>query len=272
MWSTRDEAKNDELTRNILITGASGSLGSALARHHASPTTTLHLWGRDEGRLDAAARASVIKGSDTRQRILDLSDSHRAVAAAIEDDSITPFDVAYLVAGIGDIRSETDKVEDPQLVIRAAQVNFAAPAAMAAALAARMAERGHGAIVIVGSAAGHHSLPFAASYAGSKAGLARFADALRIAVKPHGVTVTLVAPGFIDTPAARRNSRSVPGNVRSGARPMGIQVDDAARRIVRAAHLGKRHYVTPWPFAALRVLDSLLPVALRDRVLISLKP
>ena len=267
MLHLRDEIPAADGNLNVLITGASGALGSALARLHANPGTMLSLWGRDETRLNSTSASVRANGADTRQRILDFCDGRSAVAAVEEDDRLAPFDLAYLVAGIGDIRAPGDKVEDPQLVIRAAQVNFAAPAAMAAALAGRMAERGHGRIVLVGSAAGHHSLPFAASYSGSKAGLARFAQALRLAVKPHGVSVTLVAPGFIDTPAARQVTRR-----QTGGRPLEIPVDEAARRIARAAALGKRHYITPWPFAALRIMDALLPAALRDRVLASLKP
>ena len=57
---------------------------------------------------------------------------------------------------------------------------------MAAAIAGRMAERkGGGRLVLISSAAAFHALPFAASYAGSKAGLSRFTDSLRIAMRPR---------------------------------------------------------------------------------------
>ena len=202
-------------------------------------------------------------GAEVSQRCCDLREAEAAIAALLAEDASHALDCAYLVAGLGDVRADGDMVEDPALVLRLAEVNFAAPAAMAAALAGRMAERGHGRIVLIGSAAGHHSLPFAAAYAGSKAGLARFADALRLSVKSHGVSVTLAAPGFIDTPAARAVS---------GQRPLELSVDVAARRIAKAALAGRRYHVTPWPFRVLRVVDALLPAAVRDRILGSLKP
>jgi short-subunit dehydrogenase len=134
---------------------------------------------------------------------------------------------------------------------------------MAAALAGRMARRGEGGIVLVGSAAGFHALPFAAAYAGSKAGIAQFAQALRLGVKQYGVHVTLVSPGFIDT----ANGRKAPG-----PRPFVLQPSDAAARIARAAARGRAHAIFPWPFILLRWLDRLLPQMLRDRLLVALTP
>ena len=246
------------MNQSIILTGASGVLGRGLAMHHAAPGIALSLWGRDHERLASTCDAVRARGAEAQSIIQDLSDTEAAVFKLLDQDSARPFDIAYLVAGLGDIRPEGEKAEDPIQVLRLAQVNFAAPAAMAAALAGRMAERGRGRIILIGSAAGHHSLPFAAAYSGSKAGLARFADALRLSVKPYGVSVTLAAPGFIDTPAAR----AVTGN-----RPLEITVEQAVQRIVRAAEKRKPYYITPWPFSLIKTFDHLLPAWLRDRIL-----
>lgn len=110
-----------------------------------------------------------------------------------------------------------------------------------------------GRIVLVGSPSSFHALPFAAAYSGTKAGLAHFAQALRIAVRPHGIYVTLVSPGFIDTAAGRR----VPG-----PKLLLMGPDAVAARIA--------HLILPWPFPALRWFDRLLPRPMRDRVLAGL--
>ncbi len=125
---------------------------------------------------------------------IDLADAAAAVAALVAADRHTPIAQAWLVAGQGDTTPPAAIIEPAEQVARLFTVNSAAPAALAAALADRMAQRGHGRIVLIGSAAAFHALPFAAAYAGSKAGLARFADALRVAVAPAGVTVSLVSP------------------------------------------------------------------------------
>jgi len=246
------------MNQSIILTGASGALGRGLAMHHASPGVSLCLWGRNPERLSDTCEAVRAVGAEAQQIIHDLSKAEAAILKLLDQDRVRPFDIAYLVAGLGDTRPPGEKAEDPMQVLRLAEVNFAAPAAMAAALAGRMAERGRGRIVLIGSAAGHHSLPFAAAYSGSKAGLARFADALRLSVEPYGVSVTLAAPGFIKTPA---------GSSINSNRPMEITVEEAVRRIVRAAEQRRAHYITPWPFAALKSFDALLPNWLRDRIL-----
>ncbi|MBU2588064.1 MAG: SDR family NAD(P)-dependent oxidoreductase, partial [Alphaproteobacteria bacterium] len=126
----------------------------------------------------------------------------------------------------------------------------------------RMVHRGHGRIGLVGTAAASHSLPFAAAYAGSKAGLARFADALRLAVKHHGVSVTLISPGFF----AASDSK-IAGSSRPGEIPVAI----VAERMIAAVTKGQAELVVPRRFLLLRWLDRLLPRALRDRLLLSLR-
>lgn len=251
----------------LLLTGASGSLGRAIALEHAKAGVAMRLWGRDANRLAATAQAVTACGANAAQTVFDLCDPVAAAQTAIAQDEEERFEIAYLVAGSGETRKSGALVEDPEQIARLSNVNYAAPAAMAAAIADRMARRGGGRIVLVGSAAGHHALPFAAGYASSKAGLARFSGALRIAVAPCGVSVMLAAPGFIDTPAARRTAEET-----GSARPFQISVEEAARRIVRAGQKGKRHYVTPWPFALLNALDTLLPSPLRERLLRALEP
>ena len=140
-------------------------------------------------------------------------------------------------------------VEPAEQVARLAVVNFAGPAALAAALATRMVARGRGRILLVGSAAAFHALPHAPTYAASKAGLARFADALRLAVAPHGVTITLVSPGFIDWAGG---GRPVP-------RALLLPLEEAARRILAAFDAGVGHAIIPRRFALLRLLDRALP-------------
>ncbi len=257
---------SDNATRleSILIVGASGEIGAAIALCHARRGAALWLWGRDSERLEhtaAACRAAGARACTLRQ--IDLEDVSGAIAAIEQDDAAARFAGAVFAAGSGDIREPGRAVEAPAQVARLGIVNFAAQAAMAAALGERMAQRRAGRLTLIGSAAGFHALPFAAGYAGSKAGLARFADALRIALQPHGVTVTLVSPGFVDTAAARRVA---------GPKPGVLSPEAVAERIVDAAQRGVGHLIVPRRFAWLRMVDRMLPGFLRDRLLRSLAP
>jgi short-subunit dehydrogenase len=267
-WNLGDEygtlVMNEPLRHGrILVTGASGKLGGALARYYGASGARLSLWGRDGARLLAVAEDCRAAGATVEMRLLDIADIDAALAALSAEDAADPFNLALFASGRGDVRAAGDKVEDAGLVARMGTVNFTAPAAMAAALAGRMAERGHGRIVLVGSAAAFHALPFAAAYSGTKAGLARFAQALRLSVRGHGVSVTLFSPGFINTAAGRK----VPG---PKALLLGPEV--VAARIARAAQRRQPHLVLPWPFVALRWLDRLMPGSLRDRMLLGLTP
>lgn len=245
------------------MTGASGGLGSAIARYYAAPGTRLILWGRDENRLNDVADLCGAAGARVSIVVLDLTDTAAMLQALDRADAATPVDLAILVAGRGDIREAGALTEDPQVVAAVTAVNFTAPATLATALAGRMATRGGGRIALVGSAAAFHALPFATAYAGSKAGLARFAEGLRVAMKRHGVVVTLISPGFIDTAA---------GRAVSGPKPMLLSAEQAATRIARAIARKSPHLVMPWPFAILRGFDRLLPRPLRDRLLLALAP
>jgi len=248
----------------VLILGASGELGGAIAQVFASARARLSLWGRDMAKLDRiASTCAQLGATQFSVRSIDLCLLDQAAAALVEEDEVAPFDIAIVASGAGDIRPKGAVVEDATQVSHLGLVNFVAPAAIASALAERMAARGQGSIVLIGSAAGDHSLPFAAAYSGSKAGLARFADALRIAVHPCGVTVTLVSPGFINTAAARK----VPG-----PKPMMLSTQSAALAIAKAARRGQAHLVLPRPIRLLRLIDRLMPRIIRDRILRSLMP
>lgn len=246
----------------ILITGATGALGGALARQLAKPDAHLLLWGRNAERLSAITAECAVAGAAVSSKQVELTDLPGALAALAEEEAAGPVDRALLVAGQGDSVLPGDLIESAEQVARLATVNFTAPAALASELAQRMAGRGQGQILLVGSAAGFHALPQAPAYSASKAGLARFAEALRIAVEPHGVKVTLASPGFIDW---AEGGRPMP-------RGLMLPLEVAARRILAAFNAGQTHAIIPRRFALLRWLDRALPEVMRDRLLRSLKP
>lgn len=246
----------------IFISGASGTLGQELALRLAQPGVHLCLWGRNEVRLSEIALRCREQGARADIRSQNLADLDVVLKALGDEDDADPFDLALLVAGQGDTLAKGAVVEDPDQVARLGHTNFIAPAAMASTLAARMVTRGRGRIGLVGTAAASHSLPFAAAYAGSKAGLARYADALRLAVRDHGVSVTLISPGFF---TAAYDVDMAPA--RAGEVPAGI----VAERMIAAVMAGRAELVVPRRFLLLRWLDHLLPRHFRDRLLLSLR-
>jgi short-subunit dehydrogenase len=246
---------------HVLVTGASGGLGAALARHHAALGHRLTLWGRNEERLNVVACSCRALGAMIVTRIVDLQNPTTAEHAYLEDDARDPVDIAIFNAGLSDIRAPDALTEDPERVRALGLVNYVTPSVLATVAAGKMLPRG-GRIIMIGSVAAFHDLPFGTAYSGSKAGLARFSTALDLYTRPRGVPVLLVSPGFIDTPMSRRLS---------GARPFLVKPARAARLIVEASAQGKRHIVFPWPFHVLRIIDMLAPYRLRAALLGSVK-
>ncbi|HEX4027422.1 MAG TPA: SDR family NAD(P)-dependent oxidoreductase [Rhizomicrobium sp.] len=245
-------------SQTILITGASGGIGSALARVHARPGVTLLLWGRDAARLEQTAAACRARGADCHVESFDLRDIGALVARLAAADAATPIDLAIFNAGLGGTAPDGAAAETPEAARAVAEVNFVAPVTGANAMAAAMAGRGHGQIVLIGSIAESFPLPMAPTYAAAKAGLRMFAEALGIRLAKHGVTVTLVSPGFIDTAMSRQVTEP---------KPFLMNADKAAAVIARGIARNARTIVLPWQFAVIRALTGLLPRALLRRVL-----
>jgi short-subunit dehydrogenase len=234
----------------ILITGASSGIGAALARAHARAGITLLLWGRDEARLAETAAQCRSLGASTVIQSFDVRD---AAGFAARLAAAAPIDLAIFNAGLGGTVPEGAFAESPQTAQAIAEVNFVAPVVGANVVADAMARRGAGHIVLVGSISESFPLPMAPTYAATKAGLKIFAEALDIRMARYGVAVTLVSPGFIDTPMSRKVTEP---------KPFLMSADAAAAIVARKIAAGARTIVVPWQFAVIRGLAGLLPRAL----------
>ncbi|QCE34041.1 SDR family NAD(P)-dependent oxidoreductase [Acetobacteraceae bacterium] len=237
--------------RHILITGGSSGIGAELARQYAEPGVAITLWGRNRRRLSQIADEVRAKGSLVFTRQIDLADSGKAIEAFAEADDELPVDVAILAAGLSHLRSAGKLIESAESALAMAQVNFTTPVVMACEAAERMGRRRKGAIAFIGSVASFHDLPQASVYSGTKAGIGRFSTALAAAMSPHNVSVTLIIPGFIDTPMSQR--------LKGVGRPFMLTVEKASAKIKRAIEERKLTLMFPWPFHVARILDAHFP-------------
>jgi short-subunit dehydrogenase len=242
----------------ILITGASSGIGAALARVYAAPGSRLVLWGQNETRLAAVAEDCRSRGAAVETAAFDLTVLDRLTAMLTAADEKEPLDLVIFNAGLGGSLPRERAGQEIEVATRMAGVNFMVPVIAANLMAQRMAERGAGRLVFVGSVAGSYPLPMAPLYSGSKAGLELFAEALRLRLGKFGVGVTLISPGFIDTPMSR--SLKEP-------RPFLIGADKAAAIIARKIAQNARHIVVPWPFVVIGLAAKLIPRALVRAIL-----
>jgi uncharacterized protein len=173
--------------RTILITGATGGLGQAIARALAARGSSVVVTGRRADVLEPLA-------AETRGRAVacDLSD------AADVDRLLDEFqDVDALVANAALPASGPVESFSVEELDRALAVNLRAPMVMAQRLAPRMAARRSGHLLFVSSLSGLAASGGGAVYAATKFGLRGFAHGLREDLRADGVGVSVVLPGFI---------------------------------------------------------------------------
>ncbi len=173
--------------RSVLLTGATGGLGHAIARKLSGAGAQVILSGR---------RADVLEGLaqelGAQIAVADLSDPD-SVRALV--DSHADIDVLVANAGLpGSGRLESFSEEE---IDRALRVNLRAPIMMARTLVPRMMERGSGHIVFMSSLAGKTATAGSSIYNATKFGLRGFAGALRAELHGSGVGVSAIFPGFI---------------------------------------------------------------------------
>jgi len=244
---------------HVMITGASSGIGRALALRYAAPGRVLSLVGRDPERLDLVAADCRARGAEIETAQIDVTD-HASLEPWIEArDTARPVDLVIAAAGLGGNRAlaamggETGaQARDLMSVNTLGVLNTVTP------LQPRMARRGAGHVAIIGSIQGRMGLPQAPVYSASKAALQIYADATRRLLRPHGITVTLVLPGFVDTPMSQ--SLATP-------RPWLWSPERAADRIARDIGRGARICAFPWPLRLAITLGVIAPVPLVDRIL-----
>jgi uncharacterized protein len=172
----------------VLLTGASGGLGQAIARTLYARGAELILVGR---RTDVLERlASELDGASSFA--VDLSD-RAGVDRLLEQAAAT--DILIANAGIpaaGRLESFSSKEVD-----RTLDVNLRAPVALAHGLLPRMLERRSGHLLFMSSIAGKTAVPGNPLYHTTKYGLRGFAAALRADLHGSGVGVSCIFPGFI---------------------------------------------------------------------------
>ncbi len=172
---------------NVLLTGATGGIGHAIARALFSSGASLVLTGRRAGVLEPLARE--VSG---RTIACDLSNREGPPLLVAEAGAI---DVLVANAALPATGVLTDLDQDE--IDRMLEVNLRAPIALARALVPSMIERHRGHLVFISSLSGKSASPASSVYSATKFGLRGFALSLREDLRSHGIGVSVVLPGFI---------------------------------------------------------------------------
>ena len=181
--------------KRVLVTGASGGIGAAIARDLAGRGCVVGLCAR---RADQLAAVRDECGPDARDWVVDLSDLDGvAPFAAKVEAELGGIDILVNNAGMPKRRHVVDLTVDE--VDRVMALNYLSPVRLMLAVLPGMVQRGDGKIVNISSVAARFGPPREGAYAASKAALSAFSESLSIDLDGSGVTVHVVNPGIIDT-------------------------------------------------------------------------
>jgi short-subunit dehydrogenase len=242
--------------RTLLITGASSGIGAGLAVGYAAAGVTLILTARNEERLKEVAACCEAKGAVVHTASIDVREKEKLADFIARRDDATPIDLVIANAGISTgTFAGKETLEAAEAVF---DVNVNGVINTIHPLIERMSARGHGQIAIMSSLAGICALPGAPAYSASKAAVRYYGEALAAKLKPQGVQVSVICPGWIRTPLTDKNDFAM---------PFIMTVEKAVHIIQRHLKKKKTHLFFPLAlYVLLRVLQT-LPVHVRSFML-----
>lgn len=244
--------------KSIVLTGATGGIGQALARAFAGPGQALFLTGRDGALLTRLGAELEAKGAAVTLCPANLAERDRLIAAITAFHQDHPVDLVILGAGV---KHDTKDGAEPAAAISSViEVNLTQTVALAQALLPLLLERARTArprLAFIGSLAGIAPTPDLLSYSASKAGLRAYAIAWRRALAGQGVGISIISPGFIDTAMT---------DTHPGTTPFLMSPEKAAHRILKDLRTGRNEIAFPRALAMLARWDGWLPTCLSDRI------
>ena len=238
----------------ILITGASGGIGGAIARQLAQRGATLILINRDSDKLAAFAAELRASGGKVIPLAGDLAtpgEPARLVQTAL--DQAGTVDILVNCAGVQNFGffAEESAADTATLF----NINTIAPIALTNALLPHLLKKGKGQIVNLGSIFGSIGFPCFASYSASKFALRGFSEALRRELAGSGIGVTYVAPRFTRTAF----NRSAVTRMANALKMNQDEPESVAASVIAAIEHNDRERYLGWPEKLFVRINSILP-------------
>ncbi len=248
-----------------LVTGASAGIGAEIAKLLAARGYALVLVARRKQRLVALAdELAEDHGVRVETIAADLSKPtpRGRIPGQIEQLGL---EVEILINNAGFATGGPFHDADPERELEQVRVLVEAPVALTSAFLPAMVKRGRGAILNVASTAGMQPMPYSAGYSAAKAYMLTFSEAIHQEARGHGVTVTALAPGPVETEfwqiagwetsSGTSFERAVPGALISPAQ--------AARAGVEGLEHGELVVVPGLPIRAAMMASRYIPHALK---------
>jgi short-subunit dehydrogenase len=189
---------NKEITRVVWITGASSGVGAALGEYYAQAGTVLALLARREVELKNVSDKCRAKGAVVHEYVADVT-SIEAVRKCV-NDFLTQVDHVDIVIANAGIRGEEDQdCQDTYIAEEVMRVNYFGVINTFSPFIKQMKAIGQGQLVAISSIASFRGTPNSGAYSASKAAVNVWTESLRLRLMPHGVNVTTIGLGFVNT-------------------------------------------------------------------------
>ncbi len=239
----------------VFITGASSGIGAALAREYAAQGAMLGLVAR-RGEMLAALMATLPNPACHALYVLDVTD-HAALAEAARDFIGRAGGVDIVIANAGVSHGTlTECPEDQQVFDAIFSTNVSATFATFSPFIETMkTQTTTRRLVGIASVAGIRGLPGAGAYSASKAAVVCYCESLRLELKPYGIDVVTIAPGYIATPMTQKNAYPM---------PFLMPADRFAAKAASTIASGTSYRVIPWQMGVVAKLLRMLPNWLYD--------
>lgn len=235
---------------SVIITGASDGIGKAMALEFSRKGWSLGLIARRAELLEQV-RSECLKSGAPRVffRTVDVSNEAEFEKALDRLDHDLGGATAFIAnAGItGRSSLGPDAWSSAKRVL---EVNVLSAIHGLEHMKLKMLSRKRGILAGVSSIAGARGMPTSGAYATSKAALTNHLEGLRVDLKPHGIAVVTIVPGFIRTALTTHNK---------GKMPFLMEVDDAARVFVSGVIAKRAWSIAPAPFRIIYPLIQMLP-------------
>lgn len=246
------------MRKSILITGASSGIGMELAKEMAHRGYALALTARRMDALESLRNEIAGKNASLPVEIagLDVTD-YGSVPVVLDDlaQRLGGIDIVFANAGVA--LGERIGLNEFEKARQSVEVNLTGAMATIDAAVSYFFSRGGGHVVGISSVAALRGMPKSSAYSASKAGIAVYLEALRAEARGKNIDVTVLYPGYIDTPL----NNTLP------SRPFLISVEKGARIIADLIEKKKKSaFVPAWPWFLVGRLLKILPASVIARM------
>ena len=238
--------------RTVWLVGASSGIGRAVARALHGQGAQVFVSARNE----ASLAGFVAEHPGALALPLDVCDAAAVRAAAQRIFAHGKLDCMLYCAGYyREMRATAFSLEE---MLKHEQVNYVGALIVLDAVLPRMLAQGSGHLSLISSVAGLRGLPKSLAYGPTKAALINLAETLYLDLHDHGIGVSLINPGFVDTPLTEQNDFAMPAL---------ISTEQAAREILRGWSRGRFEIHFPWRFTWWLKMLRLLPFRVYQAVI-----